>query len=201
MGSRVMHMIVSLKVADQFQCENKDQFLLGGIAPDAVADKESSHFYAGNGEDFTRYIDYGAFLEKYKTHPQQDYIMGYYTHLITDDLWLRGFYLPWLKNRLEHDASMFQRYHGDFALLNSKLLHHYQLNSDMVVDLRHEIEHLPSLDEVSAPNVHKLLDALEEDMCIHDEALNKNLEVFTLQQMIGYIETAVHKSLLLLDRH
>lgn len=86
MGSRVMHMIVSLKIAEQHPFQNHLQFLLGGIAPDAVVDKETSHFYAGDREDFTRYIDYETFLKKYHTHHKKDYIMGYYTHLITDDL-------------------------------------------------------------------------------------------------------------------
>lgn len=198
MGSRVMHIIVSIKIAEKLQIQNESQFLLGGIAPDAVLNKETSHFYAGHHDGFTRHIDYAAFLKKYHTHPQQDYIIGYLTHLITDDLWLQGFYLPWLKNRLDADANMAQRYHADFDLLNSKLLSHYKIYSDVLTDLCSTVEHLSDLDEVMAQNIHKLLDALENDMCITDEKLNADLNVFTEQQIIGYIETAVQKSLMLL---
>lgn len=197
-GSRVMHMIVSIKIAEAFQFQNESQFILGGIAPDAVLNKETSHFYAGDHDDFSRHINYAAFLKKYHTHPQQDYIAGYVTHLITDDLWLQGFYLPWLKNRLDADADMAQRYHGDFDLLNSKLINHYKIRPNVLPDLRSTVEHLPDLDEVRAQNIHQLLDALENDMCITDEKLNADLNVFTQQQMIGYIETAVQKSLMLL---
>src|SRR5699024_5661918 len=75
---------------------------LGGLAPDAVTtDKEASHFYRGKHKEYTRRIAYEEFYDKYSDHPQQDYILGYYCHLIADDLWLTGFFSPWLKNRIE----------------------------------------------------------------------------------------------------
>lgn len=61
MGSRVMHFIVSLKVAKQIKCREMNQFLRGGIAPDAVVNKESSYFYADNVATYIRYIDYTTF--------------------------------------------------------------------------------------------------------------------------------------------
>ena len=42
-------------------------------------------------------IDYDSFFHKYESHIDSPFILGYYTHLIADDNWLSGFFLPWLK--------------------------------------------------------------------------------------------------------
>src|SRR5699024_4337998 len=121
MGSRVMHYIVAKQVAKQINPTNLEQFLLGGIAPDAVSTKDDSHFFEGDHADFTRTIAYETFYDAYKHLKQKDYMLGYYVHLVTDELWLSGFYLPWLRNRIENDPITYNRYHMDFALLNGIL--------------------------------------------------------------------------------
>src|SRR5690625_6661996 len=147
MGSRIMHLIISNEVARQLPIANKQAFLLGGIAPDAVLTKETSNFYVGHHHDYTRSIDYETFYEKYRDRKEMDYILGYYTHLITDDIWVQGFSLPWLKNRLKNDATLFNRYHHDFRLLNGRLLSYYGLSTDVFqgVDI---VEAVQDLDEI-----------------------------------------------------
>src|SRR5690554_6448788 len=109
MGSRIMHLIIASEIAKKLSVTERKAFLLGGIAPDAVSPKELSHFFEGNHNDFSRRISYEKFYKKYSKYDHSDYILGYYTHLIADDLWLKGFYLPWLKNRLV-DKAVFDRY-------------------------------------------------------------------------------------------
>lgn len=125
MGSRIMHLMIANRIAERLSIEDKTTFLLGSIAPDAVSPKDLSHFYIGEVQDYSRRIDYKGFLDKYSSLAKSPYVLGYFTHLIADDIWLNGFYLPWLKNRMEVDQEVLNLYHNDFRLLNGKLLEYY----------------------------------------------------------------------------
>ena len=197
MGSRIMHVIIADQIAKKIKLKEKAAFILGGIAPDAVSPKEVTHFYTGDVTDFTRSIDYEGFIRKYSGKEQSDYILGYYTHLIADDLWLKGFYLPWLKNRMENDANIFTLYHGDFHVLNAKLADHYGVTQDLLEDME-GLHLIPDLEEVAAAEVMEFLPYLNEDLAYCEGDLDKALTVFTFDQIIGYIETSVEKGLLYL---
>ena len=194
MGSRIMHAIIALKVAEALQIENKTEFLLGGIAADATPDKDASHFYAGLHEDYTRSIDYELFFEKYKARVDLDYILGYYAHLIADDLWLTGFNFPWLKNRIEAEPELQTLYHQDFRLLNGKLAHYYDVNVVLTNAFKQQVE-LFDLDEVKASNTWKLAQYVLEDIQEIEQSLEQPLLVFTFDQIVGYIETSIQKSI------
>ena len=193
MGSRVMHAIIALKVAEALNIENKSEFLLGGIAADATSDKEASHFYTGLHEDYTRSIDYELFYEKYKSLGERDYILGYYAHLIADDIWLTGFYLPWLKNRMESDPELQTLYHQDFRLLNGKLAHYYGVKEVLTNAFEQQVE-LFDIDEVKASNTWNLAQYVIEDFNDMEQSLEQPLHVFTFAQIVGYIETSIQKS-------
>ncbi len=177
--------------------EDKKSFLLGGIAPDAVSPKELSHFFKGELQDYSRRIDYKGFLDKYHLQTESDYITGYFVHLIADDLWLNGFYLPWLKNRMEADKELSNLYYQDFRLLNAKLLEHYGCANE----LKHMFRSLPTicdLQEVKSQDVESFLPDVINDMEYDEDAINEKLNVFTFDQIIGYIETSVDKGLVLM---
>lgn len=194
MGSRIMHFIISNQITERFPITDKQSFLLGGIAPDAVSPKGLSHFYEGEHHNFTRKIAHERFYNKYSSEIYQDYILGYYTHLIADDLWLMGFYLPWLKNRMENDENIFTRYHHDFRLLNGKLLDYYGMGSNNL-DVMVESNSIVDMEEVKAKDVRGLLSFVSADMDYSQKDLDEKLTVFTLEQIIGYIETAVEKGI------
>lgn len=193
MGSRIMHAIIAHKIAEKLSIEDKVPFLIGGVAPDAVSSKDTSHFFAGDLQDYSRYVDYMAFLEKYQDEAESLYVLGYFTHLIADDIWLKGFYLPWLKNRMEADHELFKRYHNDFQLLNGKLLEYYGLKDE----LKNSLSHIPSiqdLEEVSSKEVMEFSPSVIGDMEYDKDYIsNESLLVFTLEQIVGYIETCVDK--------
>ncbi|WP_438825335.1 zinc dependent phospholipase C family protein [Bacillus sp. JJ1609] len=98
MGSRIMHSIIGKKIAEALSIESLTSFLLGSIAPDAVfshEEKNLSHFFIGEVQDYSRSVDYKGFLHKYGSQVENPYILGYFAHLIADEIWLRGFYLSW----------------------------------------------------------------------------------------------------------
>lgn len=155
MGSRIMHAIIAIKIAEKLYIQDKTSFILGGVAPDAVhsaEEKGTSHFYAGTTKNYTRRIDFNSFFQKYKAHMDSPFLLGYYTHLIADDNWLSGFFLPWLKNRIENDETIAPLYYNDFKLLNAKLLHHYDTEQQLFSLLNQEA-HIMDIEEVSKENV------------------------------------------------
>ncbi|WP_342601055.1 hydrolase [Psychrobacillus sp. FSL H8-0483] len=194
MGSRIMHLIIANRIAECLSIEDRTPFLLGGIAPDAVSPKDSSHFFKGEVQDYSRSIDYKGFLHKYSLQAESHYILGYFTHLIADDIWLKGFYLPWLKNRMEANKEIFNLYHNDFQLLNGKLLEHYGFTDE----LRKMLRYLPTifdLQEVKSKDVEEFIPYVLGDMEYDKKVINEKLNVFTFNQIVGYIETSVDQGL------
>ncbi|PEX82192.1 zinc dependent phospholipase C family protein [Bacillus cereus] len=195
MGSRIMHAIIANGIAEKLSIQDKTSFILGGVAPDAVYSKEekgNSHFYAGTTKNYTRRIDYESFIHKYEKRMDSPFLLGYYTHLIADDNWLNGFFLPWLKNRMEHDETIAPMYYNDFKLLNAKLLHHYDIEQQLFALLNQEA-HIVDIEEVSKENVLAFRTYLFEDMLYPEQHLYEDLQVFTFDQIVGYIETAIEK--------
>lgn len=194
-GSRIMHLVIANRIAESLSIEDKTAFLLGGIAPDAVSPKDLSHFYKGEVQDYSRSIDYKGFLDKYKSQGDSRYLLGYFTHLIADEIWLSGFYLPWLKNRMEADKEIYNLYHNDFRLLNGKLLEYY----GFAEELKKCFINIPKvfdLEEVKSKDVEAFIPHVLGDMEYDKEVKNEQLKVFTLNQIVGYIETSVDKGLL-----
>ncbi|WP_342572285.1 zinc dependent phospholipase C family protein [Paenibacillus sp. FSL R5-0749] len=195
MGSRIMHLLIANRIADSLSIKDKTPFLLGSIAPDAVSSKDSSHFFAGEVQDFSRNVDYKGFIHKYRSQAEDLYVLGYFTHLIADDIWLKGFNLPWLKNRMDADAGLYKLYHNDFRILNGKLLKHYGYTDELRRSLNY-ISTLPELDEVKSKDVEKFVPYVLGDIEYDNAILNENLNVFTFNQIVGYLETSVDMGIL-----
>jgi hypothetical protein len=139
--------------------------------------KISLIFIRGNGNDYSRSIDYHAFIHKYYAVKKSPYILGYYSHLIADEIWLTGFFLPWLKNRLENDPAILERYHNDFRLLNARLAASYQIDPMLLDNLVYKGQML-ELDEVSIGQVTSFLPLVQGDLNSHISEVP--LQVFTI---------------------
>ncbi|GIO51992.1 zinc dependent phospholipase C family protein [Paenibacillus cineris] len=199
MGSRIMHLIIGYRIAEKLYIQDRTSFLLGSVAPDAVQTKDESHFFKGEHQNYTRYIDYHGFLNKYKLYSDNPYVLGYFTHLIADDQWLKGFYMPWLRNRMEADAGLYPLYHNDFRLLNGKLLEHYGCTEEM----RQAISGSPKvidLEEVKAKEAIDIVPHVLGDMDYDKHRIDEPLNVFSLIQIEGYIETSVNIGVMKLQR-
>ncbi|MFD2446465.1 zinc dependent phospholipase C family protein [Bacillus sp. CGMCC 1.16607] len=194
MGSRIMHLIIANQIAQRVKIADRTSFLLGGVAPDAVSPKDLSHFYRGDLSEYTRSIGYDIFIGKYRHYQHSEYILGYYSHLIADDLWLKGFYLPWLKNRMEQDNNVFDQYHQDFQLLNGKLLNYYRVDNDILRDLDNN-DSIIDLQEVTVKDVKGFIPYLLKDMDYDQKDIKEDLQVFTFDQIIGYVETSIEKGI------
>ncbi len=185
-----MHAIISQKIANHLAILDRPSFLVGGIAADATSNKDASHFYTGDAQDFSRTVDYSGFIEKYRKQADDPYILGYYAHLIADDIWLKGFYLPWLKNRMESNAEVAALYHQDFSLLNAKLVVHYGIKDELIFGLTESVD-IIEIDEVKGSDVTAFITYALADLEFDDADIDEKLQVFTFEQIIRYIETTV----------
>lgn len=194
MGSRIMHLVVGNEVAKKLDISDRALFLLGSIAADATTNKLQTHFFEGDLTQFTRHIHYEKFIQKYKDSKDDSFILGYYTHLITDDLWISGFFVPWLRNRIENNPSIQTLYHNDFKILNAILIDYYNIENELAL-LLNLPQHLKYIEEVKNDDLILFIEELRGDFQYTDEDLAKPLNFFTFDQIIGYIETSIEKSI------
>lgn len=197
MGSRLMHAIIANKIAERCHILDRNSFVLGGLAPDAVSPKDLSHYYEGSIDDYTRRINSENFLHKYR-EMYQPYILGYYTHLLADQLWLSGFYFPWLKKWMESDPSIHALYHEDFRMLNTWLIDYYGVRNQLF-DVLESGGRIEDLEEVSAEEVIAFLPSALEDLSERRDK-KQELHVFSFEQIIGYIETSVDQGVQAIQR-
>ena len=54
--------------------------------------RNSSHFFEGKLDDGTRFVDSKGFIEKYQADIQDEFMLGYLIHLISDDIWMKFIY-------------------------------------------------------------------------------------------------------------
>lgn len=196
MGSRVMHALIAYEVSLKLNVEDASLFILGGIAPDSVSDKKLSHFFKGDVKEYNRVGDFEGFLAKHGDL-NDDYIMGYFTHIVADDLWLSTFYLPWLRYYMAEDESYQKRYYKDFESFNGILNKQYPELKKII----NEISVPENLKEVSVISKEGLEVLLKDIVADLEENKIEELDIFRYDQIVSYLRTAVEKSIYLIREY
>ena len=193
MGSRIMHLIIANQVSKRLQIKERHLFLMGGIAPDATTSrkqKDLSHFQRGNLDDGTRFVDYQSFIEKYPAAVQDAFGLGYLTHLIADDVWLKQIYFKNdLKNRVDADPNLLERWHNDFRKLNGRLIENYRCFNLKDVLASSGVPEI-SFDEIDMKDLQNFKEETVGDFTYERQDLLSELEVYTWQEIMDYIEAA-----------
>lgn len=96
---------------------------------------------------------------------------------------------------MEANEGLYKQYHNDFKLLNGKLLKHYGYEEELRRRLNY-IPTIPDLEEVKSTDVKKFVPCVFDDLDYDKEILNETLNVFTFEQIIGYLETSVDMGIL-----
>ncbi|TWT08012.1 zinc dependent phospholipase C family protein [Planococcus sp. CPCC 101016] len=198
MGSRIMHLIIAAKVSKKLNVKNKAWFLVGGIAPDAaftVKKKAKSHFYEGSLDDGTRTSNYKQFIEKYPFEVQSDFGLGYLTHLIADDVWLKEVYFKNdFKNRLNTDPDLLVRWHDDFKKLNKILIDWFDCGN-LKKELIESAYTSLTIKEIQAKDLKLFKEEVIEDFAFAENELVSELQVYTVPQILDYLNAATNKAL------
>lgn len=196
MGSRVMHAYIAYEVSLKLNVEDTSLFILGGVAADSVSDKKLSHFFKGDVKTYDRVGDFSGFLAKHGDL-NDPYIMGYFTHIVADDLWLSTFYLPWLRYYMADDESYQKRYYKDFesfnGIINEKCPKLRDIVNDIVVpnDLR-------NVSIISKNDLEDLVKDIVADLKYNEI---EDLDIFRYDQIMSYLKTAIDKSVYLIKEY
>lgn len=90
-------------------------------------------------------------------------------------------------------------YYNDFKLLNAQLLHHYDKEQQLFALLNQEAN-IVNIEEISRKNVLAFRQYIFEDMLYPEQHLHENLQVFSFDQIVGYIETAIEKGTFFIEQ-
>lgn len=92
MASIMIHLAIAKKVKEHFDIRKEKDYYLGAIAPDISRQigesKEKSHFLINTIDNIPNIT---LFIKRYPTFKYNPFNLGYYTHLMTDKLWIEKF--------------------------------------------------------------------------------------------------------------
>jgi hypothetical protein len=131
MGSRIIHYCVGNKILKRVKLD-EHQFMLGNLAPDAYSPELGgylvSHFRIP--EEIMKFecVDLERFKSKYKHQITNDFVLGYYCHLITDNLWLKDAYKKYGHLGLDERNQAMKLVYKGYWVLNTKLMDKFSLN-------------------------------------------------------------------------
>jgi hypothetical protein len=132
MPSPVIHYCIANKILKLINLD-RNLFIAGNFAPDAHNQtregRRKSHFQKINMD-----YDILAFKNKYMMGEFNDFVLGYYCHLIADTMSFNNFDLQYLQGESEEEKSKkVKMCYDDYYILNSKLIKHYQFTKENIL--------------------------------------------------------------------
>lgn len=194
MGSRFMHLLVADYIATELDIGDRGRMLLGSLAPDAVQNKPISHFQGVLHQfAYNAPLDFGRFTIKYLERFADPFFMGYLTHLVVDDVWTMKTDFNGFEVRVKENPELYHLYHGDLWLCNAKLIEMY--DAQYIYDVLHTANGVPDIDEVEHDDVITHKQQALADFRYPPENVSKSLKLFSLEDMVHYVERSKSKAL------
>lgn len=196
MASSVIHMAVANEVNKIIKKDYKS-VLIGSIAPDIAKhigeDKHKSHFLIDNND----IPDIETFYLKYKDNFNDDFVIGYYIHLLTDYLWFKYFEPDFYKNGIIYkldgsiekvsDKDKMKYFYNDYTNLNISLLDEYDLNLSIFYDdipnFNNIIEEIP---------MDKIKIIVDKSGIIIENSKESKAYVFDMDVINKFVKTSVN---------
>lgn len=194
MASTIIHLAVAKRVNDELNLP-KDAFYLGAIAPDIAKTigipRTLTHFVTGPILDES---DMPYFLGKYKSYLKNPFELGYYVHLLTDELWFKEFITNYIHDhgitdkegrKLDLDADTIKMMlYNDYTNLNSKVLSYYNMDLSLFYeDIQYPQSHIEEFKDEYFP-------ILIEKMGLISQKLADNTYFLEIENIIHFIEYA-----------
>lgn len=196
MASSMIHIAVANELNKNLKRDSQ-RLLVGSIAPDISKlvgeNKVRSHFLDDENNDIPN-ID--KFLIKYRNHLNDDFVLGYYIHLLTDYLWVKYFmteisddnYITKLDGtKIKLSGKMLLLYiYNDYTNLSIKLIDKYNL------DLKIFYNELPNfnniIEEIPMDKISLIVNKAGEIIANTKE--NKDM-TFNINNINKFIDTSV----------
>lgn len=139
MASRVIHLAVASELAARLGINDKERFFFGHVLPDMIMGeyeirlplKKQTHFYTLLKSGRKTY-DFYRFYDEYKSRLDDMLYLGYYVHLIEDDIFRQYLYyrVGLLKRRGE--KALLDELYADYHKLNHILVKRYNIKMPTV---------------------------------------------------------------------
>ncbi|GIP37750.1 hypothetical protein J31TS4_10300 [Paenibacillus sp. J31TS4] len=188
MGSRMMHLSIAAQLLSRLP-HMDECLLLGGIAPDANQyigiPKGATHYY-DRTETGLIYVNAERFYAEHRQWMKEPFLIGYYSHLLSDQIWLDDFYyrkIKWLPPARKKEAQ--QRNYRDFGRLNGRLAEAYGLA------YRYLEPPEGGFGELTAEALQRLQLELRDDFIADPAKRNEELELHTFEEVKAYVDRCV----------
>lgn len=191
MPSRMIHYLVSEKVAEEVPIRNKNRFKIGSLCPDMATRQDDSkhrtHYsdVCGNvkGINWNRYVH--TYREKMK---EDDLYLGVLCHLITDGIWFHDVMEQQVRSKVrskEERQMKYQRGYTDFHRLNYILKEEFGLVYELTEDRN------ITLDGIHPELYEDVIGALYGDFYEEPAAKKEDLEVYPYELATACIEGCI----------
>ena len=199
MASSMIHIAVANEVNKKLN-RDKSKLFIGTIAPDISKlvgeSKIKSHFQ--DKDDNIPNLE--KFLDKYKNDLNDDFVLGYYIHLIVDYLWFK-YFLTEIENskmitkldgtEVKCNGNMFSQYiYNDYTNLNIRLIDEYELDLKIFYSEVPEFKNI--IEEIPMDKINLIVDKAGE--IVENTKVRKDF-VFNIDNIKKFIETSTELTL------
>ena len=190
MASRVIHLAIAAELADRIGVKDKERFNFGHVLPDMILGeyevrlplKKQSHFYTLLPSSRKTYNFY-QFYDEYKDRLTDDLYLGYYVHLIEDNIFRKYLYYRVGLLMRRGQRELLDELYRDYHLLNPLLLERYDIKLpgrlENLEEMKNDLEERPE---------GELVHFTEE---LIDEFINECVDVIT-KEMSSLREKGEH---------
>ena len=195
MASSMIHIAVAHELNKKLM-RDEQKLLIGTIAPDISKligkTKKDSHFL--NEEE--NIPDLYKFLTKYKNNLSDDFVMGYYIHLLTDYFWFKYFIPEIYENNLikkldgtvvncKGNMAIMYMY-NDYTNLNIQVIDEYKLDLKIFYNEIPKIDYI--IDEIPMDKISIIINKVEK---IIEESKERKELVFNIDNIKKFINLSV----------
>ena len=199
MASSMIHIAVANEVNKKLN-RDKYKLLIGTISPDISKlvgeSKTISHFQDSNDN----IPNLEKFLDKYKNDLNDDFVLGYYIHLVVDYLWFKYFLTEIEENNMitkldgtevKCNGNMFAQYvYNDYTNLNTRLIDEYELDLKIFYNEVPEFKNI--IEEIPMDKINLIVDKAGE--IVENTKIRKDF-VFNIDNIKKFIETSTELTL------
>ena len=196
MASSMIHIAIANEINKKIRRDN-ESLLIGTISPDISKligdDKVKSHFLDNSN---TNIPNINLFLNKYKNYLKDDFVMGYYIHLMVDYLWFKYFVTDfWDENSITkldgtkvkcYGRMILQYIYNDYTNMNIQLIDEYNLDLKIFYNDLPEFKNI--IKEIPMNKLKLMVDKAGE--IIENSKTRKNM-VFDIKSVKKFITFSV----------
>lgn len=191
MASRVIHLAIAAELAGRLDIHSRERFNFGHVLPDMVLGeyevrlplKKKTHFYTLLPSGRKTY-DFYSFFEEYKDRLTDELYLGYYVHLIEDNVFRQYLYYRVGLIKRRGEPELLDELYKDYHLLNPLLRERYDIALPTVPAGLENEDIYKRFDF----NVRGYLDEMKGDLTEHPEG---ELRHFTEELINEFIQESV----------